>query len=104
MLHDQCSLVSVHPFRAHSLLLDLRYFTAIWSLLQPFIDPVTRQKIQILGSNYLDELREVIDDSQIPVEYGGQWEEIKWSWPYPEESGCSPKQIDEYNQKRAATR
>jgi hypothetical protein len=63
---------------------------------------VTRQKIQILGSNFLDSLREVIDDSQIPVEYGGKWEGIRWCWPYPEESGCSPEQIGQYNHKRAA--
>jgi hypothetical protein len=81
------------PFR-------LRYFTAIWALLQPFIDPVTCQKIRILGSNYLEELREVIDESQIPVEYGGTYEAIRWYWPYPEESGCSPKQIVHYNQER----
>lgn len=79
---------------------SFRYFTAIWSLLQPFIDPVTRQKIRILGSNFLEELREVLDDNQIPVEYGGKWQDIRWSWPYPEESGCSPTQISEYNERR----
>jgi hypothetical protein len=68
--------------------------------LQPFIDPVTRQKIRILGSNYLEELRECVDDSQIPCEYGGTWNGIKWNWPYPDDSGCSPQQIKEYNVSR----
>ena len=63
------------------------FFKAIWAMIQPFIDPVTADKIKILGSDYLDTLREHIDDSQIPEELGGSFK-IMWHWPYrfPDES------------------
>lgn len=72
------------------------YFTAIYALITPFIDPITASKIRILGSEYLDELRELIDDSEIPVEMGGSKTGIQWHWPYSEESGVSPEQIRLY--------
>jgi hypothetical protein len=57
------------------------FFTAIWAMLKPFIDPVTSDKITIVGSDYLDTLREYIDDSQIPEDLGGSFKMI-WRWPY----------------------
>ena len=57
------------------------FFTAIWAMLKPFIDPVTASKINIVGSDYLDTLREHIDDSQIPEDLGGSFKMI-WEWPY----------------------
>jgi hypothetical protein len=64
------------------------FFTTIWAMLKPFIDPVTTDKINILGSDYLDVLREHIDDSQIPETLGGSFKML-WQWPYrlPEEEG-----------------
>lgn len=75
------------------------FFSAIYSLITPFIDPITASKIRILGGNYLEELREHIDDSEIPVEMGGTREGISWQWPYSEESGVSPDQIRQYQAK-----
>lgn len=71
------------------------FFTAIWAMLKPFIDPVTSDKIIMLGSDYLDKLREYIDDSQIPVELGGSFKMI-WRWPYsiPENCDESPGNPD----------
>jgi hypothetical protein len=57
------------------------FFTAIWAMLKPFIDPVTSDKIHIVGGDYLDTLREHIDDSQIPEDLGGSFKMI-WQWPY----------------------
>ncbi len=57
---------------------------------------MTREKFQILGSDYLDTLRKYVDDSQIPVELGGSHAGFKWNWPYPEESYCTPQHIREY--------
>mmetsp|Transcript_18478 Transcript_18478/g.34515 ORF Transcript_18478/g.34515 Transcript_18478/m.34515 type:complete len:293 (-) Transcript_18478:334-1212(-) len=57
------------------------FFTAIWAMLKPFIDPVTASKIIIVGSDYMDTLREYIDDSQIPEELGGSFKMV-WRWPY----------------------
>mmetsp|Transcript_17097 Transcript_17097/g.28945 ORF Transcript_17097/g.28945 Transcript_17097/m.28945 type:complete len:322 (-) Transcript_17097:2207-3172(-) len=56
-------------------------FTVLWSLVKPWIDPVTVQKIRILGSNYQDVLKEFIDEDHIPVEYGGTKEDMHWTFP-----------------------
>ena len=72
------------------------YFTALYALVSPWIDPKTATKIVVLGSDYLDTIREDIDDSEIPVELGGSKENFRWSWPFPKESGASPEQIREY--------
>lgn len=47
------------------------FFSAIYALISPFIDPVTSQKIRILGANYMEELSACIDVDVIPVEMGG---------------------------------
>lgn len=72
------------------------YFTALYRLVSPWIDPKTATKIVVLGSDYLDTIREDIDDSEIPVEYGGTNEDFRWSWPFHESSGAAPHQIKEY--------
>jgi hypothetical protein len=76
------------------------YFTAIWSVVKPWIDPVTREKMQIIGSDYLPTLLKYIDIDQIPAELGGKYDGIRWSWPYPEDSYATPEHIDEYNLAR----
>lgn len=75
------------------------FFSAIYALITPFIDTVTASKIRIIGSNYIEELRAIIDDDQIPVEMGGSKAGIVWSWPYSEETGISPNQIEQYLQR-----
>jgi hypothetical protein len=75
------------------------YFSAIYALITPFIDAVTASKIRIIGSNYIEELRAIIDDDQIPVEMGGSKAGIVWHWPYSEETGISPTQIEQYVQR-----
>ena len=71
----------------------LRFFTAIWALIKPWIDPVTSDKIKILGSDYLSHLREYIDDSQIPPELGGSCPDFTWEAPYPAAYGASLEQL-----------
>lgn len=46
-------------------------FSAIWRVVRGWLDPVTAQKIQILGSNYQETLLAEIAPEQLPVEYGG---------------------------------
>ncbi|CAM9955955.1 unnamed protein product [Ectocarpus sp. 12 AP-2014] len=48
-----------------------RAFTALWRVVSAMLDARTRAKISILGTNYLEEMKEEIDISQIPPEYGG---------------------------------
>jgi hypothetical protein len=76
------------------------YFAAIYSMISPFLDPVTAKKVQIIGTDFLPTLREQIDDSMIPKEMGGSCESIQWNWPYAEESGVSPQQLRSYLEKR----
>lgn len=101
---SRCTAVdqSYYPERLHACYMINApwYFTALWSLLRPFVDPVTREKIHILGSDYSSQLQIAIAPEQIPVEYGGSHGGFVWQWPYPEESGCSPQQIEEFNRTR----
>ena len=46
-------------------------FPALWKLIKAFLDPVVAAKVEVLGSNYRQELLERIDADQLPVEYGG---------------------------------
>lgn len=87
-----------YPERLHRLYLINApwFFTAIYALVSPWIDPVTAQKIQIIGSDFLPALRESFDDENIPVDLGGKLSNIVWHWPYPEESGISPQQLADY--------
>lgn len=56
-------------------------FSVLWAMIKPWIDPVTVAKFKILGSNYQSELKAHIAEDQIPVEYGGTWEDFGWTYP-----------------------
>lgn len=43
----------------------------LWALLKPWLDPVTRDKISVIGSGYRDTLQKLVDPASLPVEYGG---------------------------------
>jgi plastocyanin len=43
----------------------------IYAMIKPLLDPSTRKKVHILGSNYHDTLLEAIDEENLPAEYGG---------------------------------
>lgn len=46
-------------------------FSAVWSVIKPWLDPVTVSKIDILGSGYKDKLLSQIPKENLPVEFGG---------------------------------
>lgn len=46
-------------------------FTTVWTVIKGWLDPVTREKIQILGSNFLGELSKQIPMENIPSIVGG---------------------------------
>lgn len=79
------------------------YFAAIYSLISPFLDPVTAKKVQILGTDFLPTLRQQIDDSVIPIELGGSCDKMTWNWPYCEESGVSPQQLRAYLESKVVS-
>ncbi|EER02087.1 phosphatidylinositol/phosphatidylcholine transfer protein, putative [Perkinsus marinus ATCC 50983] len=47
-------------------------FTAIWKVVSPMVDPITRSKIVVLGSNYKPTLHSVVDPDQLPDFLGGK--------------------------------
>jgi len=51
-------------------------FGVIWKIVQLFLDPVTREKVQIFSGIPHDVLLKYIADDQLAVEYGG-----KAAWP-----------------------
>ncbi|KAG6885775.1 hypothetical protein C0993_009880 [Termitomyces sp. T159_Od127] len=46
-------------------------FSAVWSVVKPWLDPVTVAKINILGSSYKDELFKQIPSENLPRQFGG---------------------------------
>jgi len=47
-------------------------FTAVWSIIKPWLDEVTVSKIQILGSAYKEKLLEQITPESLPTIFGGE--------------------------------
>jgi phosphatidylinositol/phosphatidylcholine transfer protein len=47
------------------------YYSVMWKIIRPLVDPVTRQKVHVLGSNFKEVLLQHIDADQLPIEYGG---------------------------------
>ena len=44
----------------------------IWKILGNFVDPITYEKIAVLGGSFIDEMTKVIDIDQIPKKYKGK--------------------------------
>lgn len=49
-------------------------FSAVWTVIKPWLDEVTVKKINILGSGYKDELLKQIPPENLPKQYGGTCE------------------------------
>jgi len=49
-------------------------FSAVWSIIKPWLDEVTVSKIDILGSSYKEKLLEQIPEENLPKEFGGKCE------------------------------
>jgi hypothetical protein len=71
------------------------YFPALYGMFKPFIDQRTREKINIFSGDYLSAMLEVIDITEIPVEYGGS-KVVRWDMLWGEETGASRKQTEDY--------
>lgn len=71
------------------------YFPALYNMFKPFIDPRTREKIVILGTDYQSVLAEYADPADIPSDYGGENSSIDWgSSSFADESGLSLAQLE----------
>jgi hypothetical protein len=73
-----------YPERLHALYMinAPMFFTAIWAVIKPWLNPVTASKFHIIGTHYIDKLREHISDENIPAEYGGKYSDFSWQMPY----------------------
>eukprot|EP00051_Salpingoeca_urceolata_P004913 m.68822 g.68822 ORF g.68822 m.68822 type:complete len:274 (+) comp13930_c2_seq1:120-941(+) len=49
-------------------------FHPVWAVLKPWLDPVTRAKFHVLGSGFKEQLLELVDPDQLPVDLGGTCE------------------------------
>jgi hypothetical protein len=47
-------------------------FSTVWALIKGWLDPVTVQKIDIIGSSYKDKLLAQIPAENLPKEFGGK--------------------------------
>lgn len=47
-------------------------FPVLYKLVKGFLDPKTRTKVHVLGSNFKEKLLEYIDEDSLPEEYGGK--------------------------------
>lgn len=83
-------------------------FSSVFSVVKGFLDPVTVQKIHVLGSNYQKELLAQVPAENLPVEFGGTcqcpggcalsdmgpWQEAEWTrppkWATPKEGAIDP--------------
>lgn len=52
-------------------------FDALWRLVRPFIDPVSRSKVEFVhGKKGIANILETVDPAVVPVAYGGSTEEV----------------------------
>ncbi|KAF8960231.1 CRAL-TRIO domain-containing protein [Flammula alnicola] len=68
-------------------------FSAVWTVIKPWLDEVTVKKIDILGSGYRDTLLKQIPVENLPKEFGGACECV---------GGCSMSDIGPWNPPKAA--
>jgi len=82
-------------------------FSTVWSVIKRWLDPVTVEKIAILGSNYQSTLLAQIPAENLPSQFGGEcrcpggcelsdegpWQDPKYLSPEPQ-NGTTEKQED----------
>jgi CRAL/TRIO domain len=70
-------------------------FSGAFNMVKSFLDPVTVQKIHILGTNYLEQLLAQVPKENLPKQFGGEceceggcalsdagpWQDPKWAKP-----------------------
>ena len=70
-------------------------FSTVWNVIKGWLDPVTQEKIKILGSNYKPDLLDAIDEVNLPVDLGGSCNECD------RVGGCSLSDAGPWNVKHA---
>lgn len=90
-------------------------FSSVFSVVKGFLDPVTVQKIHVLGSHYQAELLSQVPKENLPKEFGGScscpggcqfsdmgpWQDPQWTrppkWAQPQGSGQAQAQAQASN-------
>lgn len=72
-----------------------RGFSTVWAVIKRFLDPVTVEKISILGKDYQSTLLALIPVENLPKRFGGQCEcpggcELSDAGPWQEEQYTRP--------------
>ena len=72
-----------YPEMAHKVLIINAgyFFTGLWAVVKLFLNKLTQEKITILGSNYMDELKKFARPEALPVCIGGACTEDINSYP-----------------------
>jgi hypothetical protein len=96
-------------------------FGTVWNVVKGWLDPVTVEKIHVLGSGYTSELLKQVPSENLPKEFGGTcacaggcefsdmgpWREEQWARPAKWEKGTTiataPAEVKEYGDSAAAT-
>lgn len=71
------------------------YFTALFNIFRPFIDKRTASKFNIIGTDFLPSLLEYIDESNIPVEYGGT-ANMQWGGKDDPATGATHDEVEKF--------
>lgn len=58
-----------------------RLFQTAWRVIRRWLPTATREKIAILGEDFLDEVGETIDLGQVPLELGGECDHARHGYP-----------------------
>ena len=84
-------------------------FSTVWSVIKRWLDPVTVEKISILGSNYQSTLLAQIPAENLPSQFGGEcrchggcelsdegpWRDPKYLSPLPQNSEAEAQEDKE---------
>lgn len=65
-----------------------RFFTYMWNIIKGWMDVKTVSKIKIIGKEYLPDLIDLLGLENVPSEYGGSLEGVRWIGPWDEIANC----------------
>ena len=68
------SIVQAHYVERQSKILVINapyWFSTLWAIVSPFMSQNTLDKVEILGEDYGERLRDFVDDASLPAIFGG---------------------------------
>ncbi len=81
-------------------------FTSIWYLISGWVAPKTVAKVSLLGGSFMQDLRNEVDEENIPVMLGGPCTRnsslVYWSYPFNKEYFLDPLYVSPAEADRRA--